>query len=317
MDSETHSPEAARARGNPVIFLVIFALLAAFILWSVFGGFRKKTPDTAQFDVLSAPEITLKPVPPEPGTSWYAVEVPPMPSATEQIVAHGKELFAKACAGCHGGNGAGDGPVGQRIDFANLPADLTRPVFTIKIRTTPERHPPAPEDLFRTITRGFPDTPMWSFRNLPADDRWALVHYIRTLSPKYSEQPLEKVELPPKPEDTEALRQRGAAFYNRTCINCHGQNGMGAPGAQGNPQTLRPYPGLAFARKGGKVTMSGDSDEDIARTLLTGLGNLSQMRNIKPQIYLDQDPAKQADYDKLFWGVVFHVRQLMRDQTAK
>jgi mono/diheme cytochrome c family protein len=316
MENSDSSDRPVRSKSLVITSVVVVALLILFVGWTLAGKFLRKAPSSTAFDPAGAPELVIKGVAPEAGSSWIKIEVLAAPASSAQLVARGKDLFAQACAGCHGAGGAGDGPVTLRSDFVVLPADLTKPHYSIKIRSTAERSPPLPEDMFRTITRGFPDSPMWSYRHLPAEDRWALVHYIRSLSPKYSD-PVEKVELPPKPEETEALRRSGASFYSKTCINCHGQIGMGAPGAAPNPQTYRPYPGIAFARAGGSLTMSGDSDEDIARTLLTGLGGASPMKSMKPQIYLENNPARTAEYDRQFWGLVFHVRQLMREQKAK
>ena len=74
----------------------------------------------------------------------------------------GAEFFRTACAACHGLTGAGG---------SNGPS-LTRGSF---------KHGGSDEALFRTITKGVPDTPMAAF---PLDGRevWQLIAFIRFLN---------------------------------------------------------------------------------------------------------------------------------------
>ena len=37
-----------------------------------------------------------------------------------------------------------------------------------------------PDDIFRTIAAGLDGTPMRSYIDIPEEDRWALVHFIRS-----------------------------------------------------------------------------------------------------------------------------------------
>ncbi len=101
--------------------------------------------------------------------SWSDVAVPPCPPINAKFQARGKELYAKACAACHGDDGLGEGPVATRLNLNSHPANFTKPVASIKIRSTQPGTLPEDEDLFRTLTRGLPGTAMLSFRNLPAD----------------------------------------------------------------------------------------------------------------------------------------------------
>ncbi len=111
--------------------------------------------------------------PTDDGTGIIAV--PPEPPYDRRSQARARELFADACAGCHGASGRGDGVLAQ-IDekgYPTRPRDLTLGVY---------KGDPSPENVYRRIIAGMPGTPMpmsdWAY----GDDAWHLVHFVRSLS---------------------------------------------------------------------------------------------------------------------------------------
>jgi mono/diheme cytochrome c family protein len=92
-------------------------------------------------------------------------------------VAHGKEIFLKNCAACHGREGKGDGKdVSTLTDENNRPTrprDLARGIY---------KGGGEPDRLFARISLGMPGTPMPDLRVLPPEDRADLVHFVRSLS---------------------------------------------------------------------------------------------------------------------------------------
>lgn len=90
----------------------------------------------------------------------------PLPD-TEEIAAEGRVLYANFCAPCHGGAGAGDGPVG--LVYKGVPnfsagryAEMT------------EGH------VFHVITHG--QGRMWPYASQVAPiDRWKITRYVQTL----------------------------------------------------------------------------------------------------------------------------------------
>ena len=95
--------------------------------------------------------------------------------SNSELVAHGKELFAAQCVTCHGTGGAGDG-----VAAAGLNPKPRN--FTVSDGWKNGRKP---SQIFVTLTKGLNTMP--AFGTLPSDDRWALVHYVRTLGPHESE----------------------------------------------------------------------------------------------------------------------------------
>ena len=100
------------------------------------------------------------------------------------ILETGGSVFQTNCAVCHGALGAGDGPMAERLQVAGYggsPANLTAGGATVK---------KSDGEVYLIVTNGFAGTyglPANSFvmppfgKLLAAEERWALVHYIRSL----------------------------------------------------------------------------------------------------------------------------------------
>ncbi len=95
--------------------------------------------------------------------------------ASPELVAQGKELFTQQCVTCHGANGDGAGPAAAGLN----------PKPRNFIAADGWKNGRKPTQIFGTLTKGLNTMP--SFGSLPSDDRWALVHYVRTFGPHESE----------------------------------------------------------------------------------------------------------------------------------
>ena len=85
---------------------------------------------------------------------------------------HGKELYEKHCALCHGLNGTGDGPDTQFL--------LVQPANFHSLQSRSKTD----WDLMNVITFGAAFSPMhgWADR-LTEEERWDVLRYIRILAP--------------------------------------------------------------------------------------------------------------------------------------
>jgi mono/diheme cytochrome c family protein len=92
----------------------------------------------------------------------------PVPRRPESVK-HGAELFLTQCTMCHGMHGDGQGDLVDRLSL-KVP-DMTQPEIQKK-RTD--------GDLFYILTQGHGDMPGDGER-LPAEWRWDIINYIRTL----------------------------------------------------------------------------------------------------------------------------------------
>ncbi|MGB7950649.1 MAG: ethylbenzene dehydrogenase-related protein [Candidatus Binatia bacterium] len=157
---------------------------------------------------------------------------PPPPSP--QLVSIGKQIYSQQCAACHGAGGRGDGEAAYLL--YPKPRDLVAARY--RLVSTWERVA-TDQDLFDTITRGMPGSAMPSWGHLPAEQRWALVHYIKT----FAEKPLViKAQKNPKPDGSggegviqvppplpfdAAAKARAMELYKDACASCHGATARG------------------------------------------------------------------------------------------
>ncbi len=108
------------------------------------------------------------------------VEIPPEPPDSEESIKRGSELFQSMnCWSCHGKDGRGYGPSAATLTdskgYPITPFDFTSG-RRFKCGSTDR-------DMFRDLVTGLDGTPMPSFADaMNADQRWDVVHYIRSLS---------------------------------------------------------------------------------------------------------------------------------------
>ena len=87
------------------------------------------------------------------------------------IITQGRKLYEDRCVDCHGKRGRGDGP--GAADLERKPTDLTNPKILSQ------------EDgaLFWKITNGRKPMPGYG-RKLSEEQRWEIIHYMRSLAAK-------------------------------------------------------------------------------------------------------------------------------------
>lgn len=189
--------------------------------------------------------------------------------ASPERVARGAALYSQYCAFCHGDEGDGGGRLAPYL--TTKPRNFQ--AGTYKFRSTLEPLP-TDLDLFRTITRGVPGTSMPAWQALAAEDRWALVHYVKTFSDYFlEEKPGEVLAISEPPAASDELVAQGKKLFTEVgCSSCHGDQGRGdGPSAKtlrdnwGQP--IRPY---NFAS--GRPMKSGGGSKDVFRIVMTGIG---------------------------------------------
>jgi mono/diheme cytochrome c family protein len=117
------------------------------------------------------PRFTGLTGPGQPDAPDYATEFPD--KVDESMLRRGRERFNIYCAVCHGRAGYGDGVIWQR-GYAK-PANF----HDERLRTMPVGR------IFEVVTRGLGAMPDYA-EQIPVDDRWAIIAYIRLL--QYSQQ---------------------------------------------------------------------------------------------------------------------------------
>ena len=201
--------------------------------------------------------------------SWTREAVAPSPPVDAQLIERGAQVFAENCSACHGE--AGDG-AGMCAPFQlPQPRDFTKGIFRFK--STESAALPTDEDLFKTVSAGLHGTGMPPWRFLLSDqDRWAVVHYVKTFSDRFDEQaPGKPIDLGSAPELTAERIEKGRELYVQGgCGQCHGPLGYGdGPSSAalvddfGKPVFPRNFHKIGQYKRGFTV-------EDIALTIHTG-----------------------------------------------
>jgi cytochrome c oxidase cbb3-type subunit 2 len=204
------------------------------------------------------------------------------PASSPELLALGRDVFAKQCATCHGAKGEGDGPAA--FAATPRPRNFTKGLF--KLHSNENGMLPTDEDLYDTISRGMPGSAMPSFAHLGAKERWGLVETIKDLCVTEIEDDDAKKEfrffkerevgkpLPsgePIEASPEVLAIGKGAFLKLDCNKCHGPNGEAdgpsAPGLKddwGEPMWPRNFQDGRFR--------GGESIRALAVRVMTGVG---------------------------------------------
>ena len=92
----------------------------------------------------------------------------PVKLSDASVIATGKELWAKHCKSCHGAKGLGDGP--KAAALKTFPGDFSSAAFQAG----------TDGEIFYRTDKGRDEMPAYEKKIADANDRWALVAYMRT-----------------------------------------------------------------------------------------------------------------------------------------
>lgn len=111
----------------------------------------------------------------EPASATFLDGLPAQISLTDGFVRRGQQRFIIYCAPCHGEDGYGNGPVNARA--IELQQPMWVPAASLHSDTVRGR---ADGHLFNTISNGIRNMAGYGSQ-IPVEDRWAIVAYIRAL----------------------------------------------------------------------------------------------------------------------------------------
>ncbi len=147
-------------------------IMMVFLLSGCRGGRSEKPPIhlNPNMDIQSKFRAQSLPLTPPDGVvaSGPRENTDTMPDLTRDMLLRGQERFAIYCAPCHDKAGSGKGMVVQRGFLP--PPDLTSD------RIVSYTH----KGLFDVITDGIRTMPAYG-KQIPVQDRWAIVAYVRAL----------------------------------------------------------------------------------------------------------------------------------------
>ncbi|MGD1043744.1 MAG: cytochrome c [Bacteroidota bacterium] len=121
--------------------------------------------------------------------------------STPELIKEGHELFKANCITCHGENGLGDGPSAAMLDPKPRNFHLL----------DKWKNGSKVSQMYKTLEEGIPGGGMASYNYMPPEERFALIHYTRTLAKN-------------QPQDSpDELKQLDAAFQLSKGMNVTGQ----------------------------------------------------------------------------------------------
>jgi mono/diheme cytochrome c family protein len=151
----------------------------------------------------------------ESSVTLGGVEIP------AHVLNRGYALYSRHCARCHASKGHGK-TTAQRSD--RPPRDLTLGIY--KYASVIDGGLPTDDDLRRIIKRGLRGNLMPAYPKLSDSDATALVHYLKTLAPRWLEDragsPI-TIGADPWPAGSADAAERGKAVYHGVaqCWSCH------------------------------------------------------------------------------------------------
>ncbi|AFN73284.1 Cytochrome c subfamily, putative [Melioribacter roseus P3M-2] len=116
-----------------------------------------------------------------------AVDLNKVKSPSEEMLAHGKELYDANCQSCHGSEGRGDGPAGAALN--PKPRNFHQQDGWTNGRTI--------DMMYKTLQEGIIQNGMAAYEYLPPEDRFAIIHYIRTFAefPPVTDEELKNIDM--------------------------------------------------------------------------------------------------------------------------
>ncbi|MDK9699105.1 MAG: c-type cytochrome [bacterium] len=164
---------------HPVLWFLLTAIAVAVVTVIFLRGFQQGVKVGA-----NTPPDSLRKADAPVGPDFRKLRI-----ATPEVVAKGKQLFATNCVSCHGAEGKGDGP--KSAELNPKPRNYQTEQF---------KNGNAPLKLAATLQKGLGQMP--AFPLMPVEDRFAIVHFVRTLIPNPTDDDSAAIAALPTPEQS-------------------------------------------------------------------------------------------------------------------
>lgn len=183
---------------------------------------------------------------------------------------HGKYVFERNCALCHGLRGDGKGEMAATL--SPKPRSFREGVF--KFRSTPAGKLPTDDDLLHTVRYGLSGTAMGMFSHLQSDDIKAVIAYVKSFSRRWkkAENYAEPVAVPKEPawlSDPKRIAA-GKSLFLQNCSACHGPEAKGDGPAVAGLKDVWGHPAKPSDLRQPHLRC-GSQPRDLYRVLTTGL----------------------------------------------
>jgi mono/diheme cytochrome c family protein len=220
----------------------------------------------------------------------------------------GQAVYQRWCAGCHGVDGAGDGPAATTM--LPRPRDFISALY--QVRTTATGELPTDEDMLHVIDVGMPGSAMPGWEDvLSRDERLALVEHLKTFSRFFQGAAPTPLEFGRAPGASAESIVRGQEVYQTVeCWRCHGQAGRGDGESAPTLVDDTGFPIAAADLTESWAFNGGLTVEDIYRRLRTGLDGTPM------PTFSDIVDAGVINDDDL-WSLAHYVRSLSPEDAPE
>ncbi|MCK9408876.1 MAG: cytochrome c [Bacteriovoracaceae bacterium] len=151
-----------------VYFLVVAGFIGTYYIWSM----NDVSKNTIAPVILRDSTQFVQDIPMQRGALIAPVNVTEVGRTSKVLVDKGANLFQANCSSCHGNNGMGDG--------------LSAAAMTVKPRNFHSaegwKNGRKVSNMYKTLQEGIVLNGMQAFNYLPAEDRFAIIHYVRTFA---------------------------------------------------------------------------------------------------------------------------------------
>jgi mono/diheme cytochrome c family protein len=168
-DSDKYNRGGLMAFMFSMVFVLLFFLYLILIHPGVDLKEKVVDPMAPSISTETAPAFDISKV----SEAWVS---------SPEMVEYGKGLFKTNCAMCHGDSGAGDGPAGQSLN--PKPRNLIVGQWTQGGGLISH---------FKVLQNGIPNSSMSSYKHIKPADRWALVHFIESITENKSKDEAKQV----------------------------------------------------------------------------------------------------------------------------
>lgn len=171
---------------NPIrLFgMVYFIFLGAIVIGGYFWVDTLSTITRNSVEAVSFKMQKFEDIPMKNASVLAGVNVAELSVPNDSLVEAGKELYNANCASCHGESGNGEGAAGAALN--PKPRNFTSSDGWVNGRNI--------SGLFKTLEEGIIQNGMASYSYMPVDDRFAMIHYIRTFAGDYPTDSKEELE---------------------------------------------------------------------------------------------------------------------------
>lgn len=260
-------------------------------------------------------------------------------SVRTTLIDEGREAYETYCIGCHGAEGDGKGEAARFLH--PRPRNFINARY--KFSSTRAGRLPSDEDLRRTIVEGLKGSSMPGWDMIPARTVTALIAYIKTFSPKWTERsPASSIPFVDDPyrsdDDKSEAIARGEAVYHgyAKCWSCHpsyvdkGQLNEHLVTLEDNPRdSYRPNIHLSEGKPNAEGEMSyppdfrrdfvraGTGVEDLYRSIAAGITGTAMPTWIDSiDLPSEENPEEKLVTRADVWAMAYYVQSLIKERSA-